>query len=222
MATIGDHHTFYTAQVKFKEAYPDYLLSFGSYEKQQKNAQLIFQANQIFPVGSYQLERIKSISISDKLLALKESFDKIFCITLQSISEDQLLDWALAQAKKNPKWLFVIRPKNPENSYNKYLEQANMVLLSENTIYEVLKIAQFNITIYSTTAIEGMFLGAQPIFYNANNLSSNHFNLDKMNAIVINNQERLTLQLLERQINTEHSFFIEGYDKNVKNSDLCF
>lgn len=219
---IGDAHTFYNAEKQFKEAYPDYLLSFGTYEKQKANPALIFKPEQIVPVGSFQLELIKKHTTPKELLNLQSKYSLVFCVTLQSIKEEEVLNWVLREAQRHTDWLFVIRAKKGDMEYSTYTQQDNIIECNDFSIYEVLKISDYNITIYSTTAIEGMFLGAAPIFFNVNNLSKNHFDVKKMNAIVVEEDELLTTDNLNKQAKKEHTFFVENYMENVNKTNLCF
>ena len=219
---IGDAHTFYSVQKQFKGAYPDYLFSFGNYEKQKANPNLIFSPDQIIPVGSFQLELIKNHTTSEELLNLKRNYGKVFCVTLQAIKEEKILDWILREAQLHKDWLFVIRAKNRDSEYSRYTKEDNIVELINYNIYEVLKISDYNITIYSTTAIEGTFLGAKPIFFNVNDLSRNHFDMEKMNAIVVEEGEFLNEDVMGGQAENEQSFFVENYLENVKQTSLCF
>jgi|GEM_PF-2910429 len=219
---IGDLHTFYSTKKKCKEAYPDYLLSFGTYEKQKATPELIFDSEQIIPVGSFQLELIKSKPIPEDLLKLKEKYTLVFCVTLQAIKEKEILQWIMKEAQLHSDWLFVIRAKNRDEDYSTYTTQSNIIELKNFNIYEVLKISDYNITIYSTTAIEGAFLGAHPIFFNINNLSKNHFDVEEMNAIVIDEGELLNNTILNKQIHKEQSFFVDNYLKNIAEVNLSF
>jgi len=116
----------------------------------------------------------------------------------------------------------VIRPKNKDFDYSDSVKNSNVILLNDFTIYEVLKISNFNITIFSTTAVEGVFLGAQPIFYNINNLSRDYFDIEKMQAILIEEGSMIDESQLWSKTNEEQLFFIENYMDNVQNAELCF
>lgn len=219
---IGDSHTFYNAEKHFKETYPDYLLSFGTYEKEKASPKLIFNPEQIIPVGSFQLELIKKQPIPKKLLELQNKYSRLFCVTLQAIKEEELLKWVLQEAKLHADWLFIIRPKNKDFEYTPYTKQINIIEMNDYTIYEVLKIAHYNITIYSTTAIEGLFLGAAPVFFNINNLSKNHFDVTKMNAIVLEEGTLLKEETLGKKTSVDQSFFVENYLENVANAVIKY
>jgi hypothetical protein len=219
---MGDSHPFYSAKKHFKEAYPDYLLSFGTYEKQNKISDLIFSSNQIIPIGSFQLELIKNHTTHQELLNLKDDYQVIFCVTLQAIKEEKILNWVSKEAEIHKDWLFVLRPKNRDFDYSDSVKKSNVVLLNDFTIYEVLKISDYNITIFSTTAVEGVFLGAQPIFYNINNLSREYFDIEKMQALLIEEGEMIDEEQLGSEKKMKQSFFIEDYMDNVKNTELCF
>lgn len=220
---MGDNHTFYNAEVKFEKAYPDYLISFGDYEKTQDNPRLIFKPEQIIPVGSLQLELVKNKPLSNTLLKIKKEYKLVFCVTLQAIKEDIILDWVFKNAKDNKNWLFVIRAKDRDIDYSKYTTNSNIKELKEYSIYEILKVADYNITIYSTTAIEGIFLGAPPIFFNINNLSTQHFNVDKMNVLVIEDPNKIINENeLTKEVSLEQTFFRKGYFENVTKTILNY
>ncbi len=219
---IGDSHPFYFTEKPFKNTYPDYLFSFGNYEKLNNDSRLIFKSDQIISVGNLQLEIIKKKTISSQLIKLKENYKCVFCVTLQAIKEDEMLNWITKEANNHKDWLFVLRPKNKELSYSNYTKQDNIIEMPAYSIYDILKISNFNITIFSTTAIEGVFLGAPPIFYNTNNLSKKYFNTNKVGALVIEEGEILPNNIMNLKIRDQNSYFINNYVFNVKHSDLCF
>ncbi len=113
-------------------------------------------------------------------------------------------------------------PKNKEIDYSKHTNVDNIIELPDYTIYDVLKGSDYNITIFSTTAIEGVFLGVKPIFYNIKNLLKKHFNTDKMSALVIEEGALIPANLLELMTKDQEPYFIEDYNLNVIKANLCF
>ena len=218
---IGKHHPLYSAGVKFKNTYPDYLFAFGDYEKRKRFDNLIFEEDQILPIGGLQLEAIGNKPIPEKLISLKTDYNRIFCLTMQNIREDKLLEMVSEFALKNTKDLFVICPKMRSNDYSSYLEIPNIQLFPEYSVYDILKISDFNITIYSTTALEGELLGAKTILYNLDNFSRTYFDIDHLNAVVIEEDENLNNDILNKfSFENNPPYYRSGFLENVKNTTL--
>lgn len=216
---IGESHPFYHAKKKrFDESYPDYLFSFGNYEI-KNNRHLIFKTDQIIPIGGLELEHLKSKKISEELKGLKNQHNPIFCITLQGIREKEIIESTLAFTKENPRSLFFLCPKNRDNDYSSFLENSSY-RLSEFSIYEILKISDYNLTIFSTTAVEAETMGAKTIFYNADNLSKKYFNISKLGAAVIEQGESLSEKHIGGHKKTMEPYYINGYFDNVKKSKI--
>ena len=84
----------------------------------------------------------------------------------------------------------------------------------------MLKIADFNITIFSTTAVEGPVLGAQTIFYNADGYARKNFNTEQMNMAVLEDGEKLSWDFLNNAPKAVSNYYIDDYFKNVKNTEI--
>jgi len=216
---IGDNHQFYNYSGEIpKISYPDYLLTFGEHEKNNIPESFIFTDDQLKIVGSYFLDQIYNNFTSEYLEKLKSKFKFIFCVTLQGIYEEELLKWIQVQAKENKNCLFVLREKYKVKDYS-VLGSENIILLPEFNIYEVLKYSDFNITIFSTTAIEAGYFNVKTIFFNIDNLSTKYFDVEKMNARLINQNENLVVSDMIESNNT-NSYFKRDYFKNI--SELEF
>lgn len=212
---VGKSHPFYhVRKERFEESYPNYLFSFGEYER-NKNDHFIFKKHQIIPIGGLELEHWKGKQLPEELQCIKDKFRRIFCITLQDIKEKELIESTIDFANKNPDNLFVLCPKNRNNTYSNFLELPNFYL-SSFSIYDVLKISDYNITIFSTTAIEGHALGVPPIFYNVDNLSKKYFNISELNGSLIEEDKLLTENHLIGTNKRSNLYYIEGYFDNVK------
>ena len=219
---IGDSHPFYITLKQFDECYPDTLLSFGQFEKFNANQSLIFRPEQIIPVGSLQLELIKDAPINPSLNQRITPFKLVFCVTLQAIAETRILDWISQEAKDHPDWLFVLRPKDNTLEYSNYTKQKNVVRWDEYSIYEILKISHANITIFSTTAIEGQYLGAKPILINMDQMAVKYFDAPQIGGILLEEGDRLNEEDVRMKALVEAQFFCDDYFKNVSKSALCF
>lgn len=218
---IGSNHQFYLSYIDFGSLYyPDYLLAFGNREKMDPVDYFIFKSNQIIPVGSLFLEYVKLNCSNECLEALKKKYDKVFCVTLQTVEEMKLLGFIREAAVKNDNWLFILKPRNYSYlDYTQFTTLENIVLFPDYNIYEILKYSDYNITIYSTTAVEAEVFGAKTLFYNIAGLSEKYFDVNKMSASVLNTAEGLNEQVLEDPKDFE-PYFVRGYDQNVKNTHL--
>ncbi|WP_339710977.1 hypothetical protein [uncultured Kriegella sp.] len=218
---IGENHQFYLAYLNFGSLYyPDFLIAFGNWEKHASVDHFIFKQQQIIPVGSLYLEHVQS-NVKNKYLAeLKESYTKIFCVTLQTVEETPLLDFIMKEALKNKEWLFILKPRNFNHlDYSKYTQVENVVLFPDYSVYEILKYSDYNITIYSTTAVEAEMFGVKTLFYNIAGLSEKYFNVKKMFASIVDAERGIEKEALMGA----HSFipyFKMGYHENVNNTDL--
>nr|WP_292962254.1 hypothetical protein [Muricauda sp. UBA7809] len=215
---IGESHPFYHVTKRFEESYPDGLFSFGNYEI-NNNKNFIFRRNQILPIGGLQLEYLKSRALPDELKKIRNKYRQIFCITLQALKEEEIIGATLNYAKKHMDALFILCPKDRSISYTDYLVNKNY-LVSQYPIYDILKIADYNLTIFSTTAVEGVSMGAKTIFYNADNLSKRYFNVVKLGASVIEEGDSLSEKHLNFKESEMEPYYIEGYFENVEKCNL--
>lgn len=219
---IGAGHPFYHAVKKFPDFYPDYLLSFGNSEKSKGYKTLIVDSQSIIPIGSLQLELAKKEPIPKKLIEIVKKYNKCFCVTLQAIKDESILKWIEKEARLHKDWLFIVRPKNNTFDLTHFVNQNNIKLLSEFSTYEVLKISNYNISIFSTTVIEGIFLGAKPILYNIDGLPAKYFDIDKADIAIIEPEEQIKESHLLKTGIFEVVYFEKNYFDKVDETKLCF
>ena len=216
---IGDNHQSYKSTHNFgKLYYPDYLLSFGEYEKKNIPQNFIFKANQIKPIGSFYLEKVKDEFYDPMLEKLSNDYSTIFCVTLQTVKEIELLDWITLQAKTHPNWLFILKPRDSQYlNYTAYTALPNIAFYSGYNVYQILKYSNFNITIYSTTSVEAEFYGVKTLFFNIDNLSKTYFNIDKLYGALIDPLENISEHHLNTEERDSSSYFVSNYVNNVAN-----
>ncbi|MDX1461539.1 MAG: hypothetical protein R3359_00665 [Marinirhabdus sp.] len=218
---IGHTHPFYHATKKFPTFYPDFLISFGASEKKEALETLVFEPNKIIPVGSLQLDLVKKRKVPEQLAALKNAYEKVFCVTLQAIQDELILNWVTNQAVSHPEWLFILRPKQPNTNFELYTKTNNVTLMPEISTYDVLKACDYNITIFSTTVVEGIFLGAKPILFNIDALPYKYFDLNNSDIAIINDNESLTEKHLSKSGTFNTPYFVEDYFNNVAKAAPC-
>ena len=218
---IGNTHPFYHAEKKFPEFYPDTLISFGTSEKDANVPSLIFPSKAIIPVGSLQLDLVKERTPNLKLNAISKSYELVFCVTLQAIKDKKIVKWVLQQASSNPNWLFIIRPKQPNASLSLYDKVTNVIELPDISTYDVLKASDYNITIFSTTVVEGIYLDTKPILFNIDNLPRKYFDLDNAEIAIIENDEPINSKHLTKAGSFNTPYFITNYFKNVAKQASC-
>ncbi|WP_299259062.1 hypothetical protein [uncultured Aquimarina sp.] len=216
---IGKNHQFYNYHGQLpKESYPDFMLTFGNEEKDNLHDHFIFKKSELIPVGSFYLDEIYKNYSDVELNGYKEKFEAVFCVTLQGVHEEELLTWVAKQARNNKNHLYILRPKYSGKSYKEIIDE-NIFLLPKYNIYQVLKYSDYNITIYSTTAIEAMYFDVKTIFFNIDGLSEKYFDVKKLNALVINDSDELNIE--EHQISKEYNgYFIRNYLENLENLKL--
>jgi len=216
---IGENHQFYNAYQNFGPTYyPDYLIAFGNREKEQIPENFIFKKEKIIPIGSFYLEHIRNTFNDDYLTKLKNQYSKLFCVTLQTIKEKELLQWIVEEARKNKTWLFILKPRHSNHlDYQEFTAIDNIILLPSYNIYQVLKYVDYNITIYSTTAVEAEAFGVKTLFYDIEGLSSKYFNPKRMFASLISHPGG-TIGEEEIQYKSDvESYFEMNYSENVQN-----
>ncbi len=219
---IGAGHPFYHTFKKFPKFYPDYLISFGASEKEAKYPTLIFHSENIIPVGSLQLEIVKQKSIPKDLLSLTQNYRTCFCVTLQAIKDENILKWIEKEAQTHKDWLFIVRPKQPTFNLSLYVNEENVKVLPEFSTYEVLKSSDYNISIFSTTVIEGIFLGAKPILYNIDGLPAKYFDVSNGDVAIVEPGDEISEAHLLKLGTFEVAYFESDYFKNVAETKLCF
>lgn len=215
---IGNNHQFYNAYVNFgREYYPDILIAFGDQEKRNASPNFIFSPEQIFPVGSLYLENIKDGFVDEYLSVLQSKYQYVFCVTLQTVKEIELLQWVKKQAISNEDWLFIIKPRNVDHlDYNVWTIEKNMILLPQYNIYQVLKYSRYNITIYSTTAVEASYFNVKTLFYNIDGLSGKYYGDNNMFTTFIEPENDISHNNLENTEDNFINYFVSGYKQNIK------
>ena len=219
---IGASHPFYHAVKKFESFYPDTLFSFGISEKQEKYPSLIFNPEYIIPIGSLQMDIAKKQPVPVDLQKLRTSFSKIFCVTLQSIKDQEILEWIDKETQLHKDWVFIVRSKQPNFNLSLYIKNPQVILMPSVSTYDVLKISDYNITIFSTTVVEGIFFNAKPILYNIDNLPYKYFDLENADIAVVEQGSLVSNEQLNCSGTLPQPYFKSGYFKNVENLDLCF
>ncbi len=219
---MGSTHPFYNTIKKFPVFYPDKLISFGASEKKENAASFIFKPEQILPVGSLQLDLVKQRDILPELISKKEKYKTLFCVTLQAIKDEEILKWIETEAKKHSDWLFIIRPKQPNFNLQLYTTTTNIITMPKVSTYDVLKASDYNITIFSTTVIEGIYLNAKPILYNIDDLPKKYFDLKNSDIALIENNEPISKAHLERKGIFPVPYFVNNYFENVEKAASCF
>ncbi|NAY91640.1 hypothetical protein GTQ34_06900 [Muricauda sp. JGD-17] len=219
---IGKNHQFYLSEHVFDDLYyPDKLIAFGSYEKSIKIPKLIFGPDKILPVGSLYLENVLDTIYNENLANLGKQYEKLFLVTLQCLKEKELLGWIERQALGNSDWGFILKPRDYSHmDYSKFTGIKNIMLFPTYSVYEILKHVDYNITIFSTVAIEAEAFGVKTIFFNLDGLSLKYFEPSSMNASVVNlKTPSLDKEHLDKTQN-KASYFKMGYRQNVKNTEL--
>jgi len=105
------------------------------------------------------------------------SFHKIIVISSQITIEEELMNFMLNVAKRDPENLYVFRPRIIYKNYNTDNKPHNfyLSLKEEEDIYRLLKIADIHVTVYSTVCLESLYFGVPNIMVNIRNLAKLSF-----------------------------------------------
>ena len=178
---ISKAQTAYAQQKKMgRHSFPDYLLSFGEIEKSQVSPYFVSLKN-IFPIGNYYLEYINSKKTNPKIenffMSLRNNYNKIVIISAQELIEQKLISFLSEAATKLPDvaFLLFLRKRNAKKISLTISKQNNLLIPPNFDLYECCNYCDYHTTVFSTFAIEALFLGVPTIFININSLSEEFY-----------------------------------------------
>ena len=226
---INKSHEAYNV---FKEIdnsfYPDFLLSFGSVEKE------IFQDNNFFvkpenvyTVGHFYLDYVvNNYQPNKRLEDITKDFKKTIAITSQNhLVEVKLIDFIIKSANLDQDILFLFIPRTVGKTEGQYGFPNNVIIVDWLNCYEIMAQSDFHSTVFSSCAIESPSIGVQNIMINIDNLSVTHFGEvlfdDKITRYVNKPEEYIdTIYSFEKLnkkeiINSNGYIIMPNYSQNI-------
>lgn len=148
--------------------YPDYILTYGSRDKQTLEELSYLDSSRIVPIGSYALWLYKTrpSDFSNYLMNLMKLNQGPVKIAMSATVHDleKLYRLGTELGKLNPQYKFFLMPrgKGAALASNRYVE---MLDTEKCNIYELMKSCDYHITMSSTCGIEALYFDKPSIIY---------------------------------------------------------
>lgn len=171
---IGRFHSAYCHRKTFdKYAFPNFLLSFGSFDKTCLEKDFVNFYDRIEPVGSEYIDVMKKQPYRKDLFS---EYHKKIVISCQEAVNPELAVFFKEVAKKDPSTLYLFSLRGHDRKfYEPYNFTENIKLIEDVSIYELIKISDIHVTCYSTTAFESLALGTPNILVDIKGLGKTFF-----------------------------------------------
>ncbi len=227
---INDSHDAYNVFKEIdNEYYPEFLLTFGSIEKDvfKKHTNNFIDVNKVIPIGNFYTDYILHKSVNnERINKLKVQYKFVVTVTGQNhYTEDILIKFLKDAATKAPDVCVLYVPRTVSKSYDNYGFPKNLIKMDWLNCYESIVQSDFHSTVFSSCALEAPSMGIQNILININNLSKEHFGDILVNPLItqfVNSSDefieiiRSMDKLPKNQIVSSNSNIIfPGYKNNI-------
>ncbi len=216
---IGANHFAYNLNKELSTLFfPDILLTFGKHDKYilEHNKFKIYK--NIYSVGSYGLELIKTIDTSLELIEIISNYHLSISVSTQYTVEDTLAEFIKVTAASNPNICFLLSLRQYDQKYyEKFDLPKNVYLFKDNySCYEIIKSCDIHLTAYSTCAIEALFFIKKVILVDINGYASKFINSNISNSLYfIQNQIEFNEAICSKILHDDVSFYKSNYDENI-------
>ena len=189
---IGKTHQGYNYITKIPNRYfPDYLLSFGEYEKNSNIDTFIIEKDKIIPIGHYYIDLINSQNIDLKIK--DENVVKVL-VTLQETIQDKLIEFILESTEYSDKIFYDLLPRNDTNIdvNNEFVK-----VLAKEDFYQIIRDYDLHVTVYSTCAIEAPSLNVPNILVNIDDVAQEIYLdiLDPRTSVYVNSPSEFVKEI---------------------------
>jgi len=227
--TIGEEHPAYNVYAELdKGSFPDYLAVFGKKELETFSNSRFIQPQHVYPVGSFYIEYVKTNHIPNRNLVQRlKKYKASIGITLASTTENHLIEFVCQAAVLDRDICYLLIPRYPqEENYSSFELPDNVMVVKDENFYELMMLADFHATVYSTCAIEAPSLGVQNILINIDGLSKrfygNVLNDSRVTRFADTPQEFVgivnSFEKLDRDtiVKLNEDFIAVNYEKNIE------
>lgn len=166
---IAKEHTDYNVYKDIdSRCYPDYLLTFGEYERSIfGNHNFYISNDRVLPIGHFYLDYIDNLNFQDtQFQGLVSSYKRVIAVTSQNNLEDQLLQFLFEACQLLPETAFIFVHRRTREYYDRYDFPRNLIFADWLNCYQVMVLADLHTTMYSTCAIESLALGKANVLIN--------------------------------------------------------
>ena len=176
--SIGEEHPAYNVYAELdKSSFPDYLAAFGKKELETFSNSRFIQPQYVYPVGSFYIEYVKTNHIPNKNLVQRlKNYKVSIVITLESTTESRVIEFVCQAAVLDRDICYLLIPRyTQEEDYSSFELPENVMIVKDENFYELMTLADFHATVYSTCAVEAPSLGVQNILINIDGLSKRFY-----------------------------------------------
>jgi len=176
--SIGDAHPEYNVYAELDKSYfPDYLAVFGKKDLETLSNSRFIQPQHVYPVGSFYIEYVKTNHIpNENLVQRLKNYRVTIGITLAITAESWVIEFVCQAAVLDRDICYLLIPRHPqEEHYSSFELPDNVMIVKDENFYELMMLADFHATVYSTCAIEAPSLGVQNILINLDGLSKRFY-----------------------------------------------
>ncbi len=226
---INNKHLAYNFNIEIENnLFPDYLFTYGEFEKSIFNSKNSFINKQnVIPTGHFYINFIKNnYKPNIELSRLLKEYDLSIAVTLQPNFEQKLLDFIFNVASENKNVAFVIIPRNPIEIDFK---EDNVFLNTKIDCYQTVLNTDIHCTIYSSCAVEAIGLHKANILIDIDNKSNEYlsFLFDIKNNYFVKNEKEFNTVIKKENFSIKSDvsskFFNGDFSKTLnKNFDKIF
>lgn len=218
---IKSHLAYNFKKPTDKLLFPDYLLSYGEFEKTIFNANNNFiNSEKVIPIGHFYINYIYSNFKYDTNFQQKtQKYKYKIAVSLQDTFDTKMMDFINKLAKINTDVAFVLIPRTSMNIKPEY---DNTIIYSNLNCYETVLNCDYHCTIYSSCAIESLGLHKPNILINIDGKSEEHLGFlleDKTNNILINSIDDFNnfMQNIEHKeyASSTQKYFMNNFSENL-------
>ena len=176
--SIGEEHPEYNVYIELdKGSFPDYLAVFGKKELETFSDSRFIQPQHVYPVGSFYIEYVRTNHIpNENLVQRLKKYEVCIGVTLASTTERRTVEFVHQAAVLDRDICYLLIPRHPEEEHYASFELPDNVMIVKNqNFYELMMLADFHATVYSTCAIEAPSLGVQNILINIDGLAKRFY-----------------------------------------------
>lgn len=227
---INNSHPAYNIPLRLEsQFFPDYLLTYGDFEKQVfENDNYFIDKNRVISIGNSIVEYYRKYDRQNSILwPYKEKYLFLVAITGQVAFDSKLIPFIIDAALINRDILYIYIPRGTNYILANNLQTPQNLISIEEQIntYEIIANCDFHATVTSTCSIEALCMGIPNCFINIDNWSKNyykHLESKKYNYFIDTPAELVnvifSIKKVPKQLVYEHyDFFIKSnYEKNMK------
>lgn len=217
---IGSKHFGYNLNKQFDSAFfPDVLLTYGTYDKNiiKENANNPF--HRLYALGSDVLEQIQQHSGPQNLQKLVNKYKYSLSVSTQYTVEDEVALFVRSLALKHKDICFMFSLRHFEKVYYEKFDLPENVYLfkGEYSCYDILKVSDAHLSVYSTCALEALFFDKKSILLNVHNLATQTMEDIVNDNLYIIEDENDFLRVYDKDFKEDQiKIYDKNYEKNLK------